>query len=89
MFTFKVTPEGGEPFEVTATSRDIARWERTNRDASLHKLQSDMRISDLYKIAHNAAERQSVWHGPLKEFEDSVDLEVLDDDEVDPTQSAA
>lgn len=92
MFDFKVTTaEGDEPFKVTATSRDIALWERTNKGASLSQLNDNMRMTDLYKIAYNACERHGLWHGPLREFEVSVDLEVLDDDDDpgDPTRPAA
>lgn len=89
MFRFKVVPDDGDPYEVTATTRDIAKWERTNRGASLHGLQSDMKTVDLYKIAHNAVVRQGLYEGSLKDFEDSADLDILDDEEADPTRSAA
>ena len=35
MFSFKVTPDGGESFDVKVTSRDIAKWEKTTKGASL------------------------------------------------------
>lgn len=91
MFRFKVMPDAGEPFEVTATTRDIAKWERTTKGASLAGLQSDLRAVDLYKVAFHAVTRQGLYSGALKDFEDSVDLDVLDDDqdEPDPTRSAA
>lgn len=93
MFDFKITPEAGDPFEVTATSRDIVQWERRNKGASITALREQMRMTDLYKIAHLAAERTGKFHGSEAEFMDYVDLELLDDDEEDddevPTPSAA
>lgn len=89
MFRFKVMPDEGEAYELAATSRDIATWERTNKAASLGRLQSDMRMSDLYKIAHLAAVRQGLYEGAAKDFEASADLDVLDEDEADPTRPAA
>lgn len=89
MFRLKITPDGGEAYELTATTRDIAKWERTNKGASLAKLESDMHAVDLYKIAYNAAVRQGLGVGSEKDFAESCDLDVLDDDEADPTQSAA
>lgn len=91
MFTFKISPDDGEPYEVVATTRDIARWERTTKGASLRQLQTEMRATDLYVIAHNAAVRHGQYDGPLKEFQDTCDITVLDDEEEepDPTLPAA
>lgn len=89
MFRFKVFQDGHPPVEVRATSRDVAMWERTNKGASLHLLQSELKMSDLYKVAYNACQREGVFAGSLKEFENDVDLDVLDDEDVDPTRSAA
>lgn len=89
MFKFKVTPDEGEPFEVTATTRDIAKWEKTTRGASLHQLENEYRMTDLYAVAFYAAVRHGLYDGSLKDFESGADLEVLDDEEPDPTQSAA
>lgn len=89
MFRFKVIPDEGESFEVTATTRDIARWERTTKGASLVALQKDMKVTDLYKVAFYATQRQGLYDGTQKEFEETVDLDILDAGEPDPTQSAA
>lgn len=88
MLDFKVTPENGQPFEVTATTRDIYRWEKTTRGASFGKLREDQHMVDLYKIAYFAATRQGMWSGTLAEFEDTCDLDILnksEEEEPDPT----
>lgn len=93
MIRFKVVPDGAEPYEVTATTRDIAKWEKTSKGASFASLEADQKITDLYKIAYWASLRQGFWHGTLTEFETDTDLDLLSDDdedgEPDPTQSAA
>lgn len=88
MFTFKVTPDDGDAFEVESTTRDILRWERTTKGASAHQLQEPS-FTALYKIAHLAAQRTGQFAGALKEFEDTVDLEVVGDEDPDPTQPGA
>ncbi len=90
MFTFKISPDGQAPFEVKGASRDIARWERTTKGASLHRLQEEMHVVDLYKIAFFACQRAGMWSGTMAEFEDQVDIDTLDDEESqDPTLPAA
>lgn len=68
MFTFIITPDDGEPYEVMGDSRDISLWERTGRDRSLGNLERNMRISDIESIAHIAAQRHGVSVGTLREF---------------------
>lgn len=75
LFTFIVKPDGGDEFEVEATSRDILNWEKTTPKASLGKFESDPQIGDVYKIAHFAARRNGFFTGALKDFEDTVDIE--------------
>jgi len=91
MITLKVMPDAGAAYVVTATTRDIAKWERTNRGASFAKLQSDMHATDLYVIAYLAASRQGLFTGTQAEFAETCDLDVLDDEDdgPDPTQPAA
>jgi hypothetical protein len=95
VFKFRIMPDDGEPFEVVATTRDIARWEKTTKGASFAALQADMHVVDLYKIAYYACQRQGIDTGTprtLVEFESGVDLDVLGDDEdaePDPTRPAA
>lgn len=95
MINLKVMPDEGEPYELKATTRDIAKWERTNKGASFAGLQRDMHAKDLYVIAYHAATRKGLFAGTAAEFAESCDLDVLDDDddeedgEPDPTPSAA
>lgn len=90
MFTFKISPDGGTPYEVVATSRDIARWEKLTKGATMKRLETEYRIIDLYAVAYHAAVRHEQYQGTLAEFQDSADLELLDgdDDESDPTRPA-
>jgi hypothetical protein len=91
MLRLKIMPDDGEPFEVTATTRDIAKWEKTTRGATFAGFQADQKITDLYRIAYHSVVRQGLYTGTLTDFEDSTDLDVLDDEESepDPTPSAA
>jgi len=91
MFTVKVMPDGAEPYTVKTTTRDIAQWEKTTKGASFAGLQSEMKAVDLYKITFLASVRQNLYVGTLADFEKSVDLDVLDDEDVaaDPTRPAA
>jgi len=87
MITLKVMPDDGDPYEITATTRDIATWERGNKGASMAGLVSDMRAADLYKVGYLAAKRTGRFEGTEREFTESCDLDVIDDqDEADPTQ---
>ena len=91
MFDFKVTPDNGEPFEVTATGRDVMAWERKGKDRSVARLTKDMRMTDLFALAHTAAVRQGLYTGDLRDFEESVEVDVADNDEEaeDPTRPGA
>lgn len=95
MIKFKVRPvDGGEPYEVEGTTRDILNWERTTKGASFGKLEENMHIADLYKIAWFAARRASMFSGVLADFEEQHDLDIVrgeaddggEDSEPDPTQ---
>lgn len=88
MFTFTVTPDGGEKFEVTAGTRDVLRWEKTTKGASLAQLKEGVTLGALYRIAHIAAVRQQLFTGSLAEFEESCELEFEEEDEPDPTKPA-
>jgi len=90
MFTFKINPDDGDPYEVVATTRDISKWERVTKGATLRQLEQDYRATDLYAVAYQAAVRQGLFTGSLKEFEDGADLTLADDqEEPDPTRPAA
>lgn len=89
MITFKITPDGGEAYTVTASSRDIFQWERTNRGASFNSLMADMHMVDLYKVAFIASRRQGLFTGTEKDFQEQVDLAAQDEEEEpDPTRPA-
>lgn len=87
MFTFKVLPDDGEPFEVVATSRDVAHWERTGKGRSIGQIESNPRMSDLEEVAYLAVTRRGRDHGSLADFRASCDIELIpkDDDEVGDT----
>lgn len=98
MYDFKVRPDGGEEFEVKATTRDVLRWEKGGKpnSRSMTLMQEEQRLGDLYEIAFYAAKREGLFDGKLSDFETTCDLDlkgVTDgsepDDEVDPTQSEA
>lgn len=93
MITFKVTPDAGEPYEITATSRDIYTWEKTTKGAKSYKAAVlNGSIVDLTEIAYYAARRQGRYTGSLTEFAQSHDIEGTGDEdrdaEPDPTQPA-
>jgi len=91
MITLTVTPDNGEPFEVTATARDLLSWERTTKgNKSFVDLINDPNLVDLYRVAHLACWRQGLFTGTQKEFEDSCEVTgQAEDDDPDPTQSGA
>lgn len=96
MQKFKVTPDGQEPFSVTAGSRDISKWERITKGASYGQLAENMRMADLEVIAWVAAQRQGLYDGTLADFRANVEIATVDrpavddeDDDEDPTQPAA
>jgi hypothetical protein len=88
MISFKVTPENGEPYRVTATARDVLTWEKTSKGKSFTALMSDPHLADLYRIAHLASWRQQLFTGSLPDFESTCEIDMEDDEEPDPTQSA-
>lgn len=50
--TFEITPDGDKPFEVTATSRDLAKWESMGKSRSVASFAAGgASIQDLYQIA--------------------------------------
>lgn len=91
MFTFTVRPDGGESYDVEATTRDVLAWERANKGVNLKKLEEAPSLLDFYKIAHFAVRRQQLFTGSLDDFMDTCDIEVHDteeDGEPDPTNAA-
>ena len=86
MITFKVTPDAGEPYEVTATSRDAYVWEKTGRGKTVKTALESGSIVDLTEIAYYACRRQGHFTGSLKEFAETHDIDAAEEDEPDPTQ---
>jgi hypothetical protein len=89
VFTFRIVPDNGEPYEVRAGTRDVAAWERSGKDNSMANLERDLRISDLYWIAYLAAKRQGLYGGTQSDFEASVDLSFDWAQTTDPTNPEA
>jgi hypothetical protein len=85
VIAFTVAPENGEPYELTATSRDVLMWEKTTHGWTFLKLMEEMPMVQLYKLAHLAARRQQMFTGPLEEFEKTCELK-FERTEADPTQ---
>jgi hypothetical protein len=91
MIDFTVTPDGGTPFEVKATSRDIYMWEKTDKThrRNMRMLLTEMPMAELYPLAHIAARRKGLYTSDFEEFERTCDLSfALEEDEPDPTQPA-
>jgi hypothetical protein len=79
MIDFKVTPDGGESFEITATSQDILTWERGNRNGKVFAdLMSKLSMVDCYKVAWIACRRLGHITGEvtLQTFETDYRLDM-------------
>lgn len=90
MMTFNVTPDSGEPYTVTATSRDVLAWEKGGRNRSFSQLANNLAMVDMYALAYTSARRQGLYAGTLQEWESAVDLMPTDEDQEEeepgPTQ---
>lgn len=91
MIDFKVTPEDGEAYEVTADSRDIYVWEkRHKKQKTFGQLMDNLAMVDMMDIAYIASTREGLFDGKLDEFVRSCKLTFeLEEDEPDPTQPEA
>jgi hypothetical protein len=87
VITVEVRPDGGDPYKLTATSRDVAFWEKTHRGKKMADL-NEPAVLDLYAIAHIAARRQGMFSGTAEEFIETNDITQEDDGEPDPTRTA-
>lgn len=91
MFTFTVTPDQGEPFEVKAGSRDIVRWEGKSRNNSVGSLSDNLRMTDLTDLCWYACERQGLTELDRPTFALNVDIafkqDADEDDESGPTRA--
>lgn len=88
MIDIRVVPDGGEPWDVKVTARDVLKWERLGGDRSISALDDDIKMRDMYELAHLASQRTDKFTGSLEAFEDSCDLSFGDVDEGDFIQSA-
>lgn len=89
----KVTPEGGETYDLTIKSRDILAWERVTKGMTFAKLQQELNMAHVYNLAWRAASRTRVFSGTLAEFEESHDIDIVEGDDEDggprPTNAEA
>jgi hypothetical protein len=85
MISFLVTPDDGEPYKVTATSRDIHQWERTTKGATFAGLMESMSMVHMYSIAYFASKRRGLFEGSAKDFEAQCDITPEGGDAPDPT----
>jgi hypothetical protein len=92
MMTFRVSPDGGEPYQVTAYARDVLMWEKAGKGRAFGDMAEHTKIGDLYGLAYFASRRQGLYTGSLSEFEQDVDVNPVDQDEdeadPDPTPAA-
>src|SRR5690606_19493834 len=96
MMTFEIIPDDGDPYRLEAGSRDVLMWEKAGKGRSFGQFGSgeSMRMEHLYGLAYYAARRQGLFTGSLAEWEQSVELRPVKDDEddeegtVDPTRPA-
>lgn len=89
MLTVKVTPDHGESFVVTASSRDVLTWEKTGKGRSQASFQNGIAMAEVYEIAYLAAKRQGLTELARLDFELGCDVELVDDEEEDPTNPGA
>jgi hypothetical protein len=85
----RVVPDGGEPWDVKVTARDVLKWERLGGDRSISALDEDIKMRDMYELAHLASQRIGKFTGSLTAFEDSCDLSFEGVDEGDFIQPEA
>jgi hypothetical protein len=85
MFKMRVVPDQGDPFDITATLRDLVWWEKAFRGRSLGMLGDKGKLSAtiMYEIGYSACRRQNFidTNWTLDTFLASCDLELEDDDE--------
>jgi hypothetical protein len=83
MFDFKITPDEGDTFELTAGMRDIVMWERTHKGRAFAQLgDGGMSATMLYEIAYSACRRQGLVPREISEqqFIASYEIELGEDE---------
>lgn len=76
MYTFKISPDDGTSFTVTANMRDVLAWERSSPSRSAQELVENFRLADGYEIAWRAAKRQKLYDGTRADFENGCDVRI-------------
>lgn len=83
MFEFRIVPDDGEAFDLTAGMRDLVMWEKTHRGRALAQVGDGLSASMVYEIAFSACRRQQVLPRDLTEPEFiagyEVDVETVDE----------
>lgn len=79
MITFKVTPDDGTEYEVTATPRDVLLWERQVRGAKFANFASPS-YEDIYGLAFFASKRQRLFDSNRKDFEELCEVQPIEDE---------
>jgi len=75
VITIDVSPDDGDPYEVTAKTRDLLTWEKAQDGRSAQKFETgNATLADLYEVAWVASKRQGLFTGSQKKFEESVDV---------------
>lgn len=90
--TFTITPDDGEPYTIEATSRDVLKWEKSTKGASMHTFRDNLMMAHMYKLAWVTATRLGRTTASLAEWETLVDVDVEDESEdgageLDPTRT--
>lgn len=89
MIDFRVVPDDGEVYEVTATARDVLTWEKTNKGKIFSQFATGASMADMYQLAYLASRRLKLWTDDLKTFESTCEIEILNEDKgedgADPT----
>lgn len=95
MISFLIRPDNGEPYKLTAESRDIYVWEKTTKSGKVfNEAVANTSMIDCYEMAHIAARRQGLIPRDvtLQQFVDMHNLEGYngadDEDSADPTHPA-
>lgn len=78
MFELRVTPDGGEAFDLSAGMRDVRMWEKTHKGRGMGMLREAEGVSAtlLFEIAYSACRRQKLIPDGMTEDEFTEMYEV-------------
>lgn len=76
MFEFRVVPDEGEAFDLTAGMRDLVMWEKTHKGRGLAQVGDGLTASMIYEIAFSACRRQQLLPRELAEADFVAGYEV-------------